>query len=215
MVRSPVNTKNPVCQLGHFPAQQWSLIARRPRQSWRAVLSYVALSEMDKYAQPDKGSHVDRTTTSSAIASSTTNSQFPIKEPDRLFFPGPSGRLAVRALDLLLSLAGKSPNPAPRLRREISKAARRGPPDHRSTWREGTSHPEFLRQSGNYPPRRDSATLLWRGQCQDREARAARQSGLAVLQPLRGGRAQKKHHLYLDDSGCRRPHPDPDTGYQG
>src|ERR1700730_8041776 len=119
---------------------------------------------MDKAAKPDKGFHVDRTTAPATTDCSTSGFEVAPKEPDSLLFLGPSGRIVVRALDFLLALAGESPDPTPCFRRKVAKAARRGPPDHRSTWGERTGHPKLLRQRRGDPPRGDIATLLRRSQ---------------------------------------------------
>src|ERR1700722_6154574 len=42
---------------------------------------HTSRCRIDRHADPDKGSHVDRTTTSSTIISSATNSQVALKEP--------------------------------------------------------------------------------------------------------------------------------------
>src|ERR1700681_1788331 len=108
----------------------------------------------DKAAKPDKGLHVHRSTTSTATNSSTSGFEVAAKESDPVLFLGPSGRLAIRALDLLLEMAGESPDPTPCFRRKVPEAARCGPPDHRSTWWERIGHPEFLRERRGDPSRR-------------------------------------------------------------
>ena len=92
------------------------------------LISYAVAEPTPDAGSTQGGSSGNQTGTQAAptntTSSSATNSQVALKEPHLVLVLSASRRLAVRAVDLLLALAGKSPIPAPRVRRAISKTAR-------------------------------------------------------------------------------------------